>query len=81
MDLAITEIRQFVIPASTSAKQCGVCYVRHPIRLSRVCYTRYFGNYWDNQKESANSLKETGPSWLLQRRLGLSLGTEKKIGQ
>ena len=80
MDLAIIEIRQFVIPASTSAEPRGVYYARHPIRLSRVCYTRYFGNYWDNQKESANSLKETGPSWLLQRRLGLSLGTEKKIG-
>ena len=78
MDLAIIEIRQVVIPASTSAKPRGVCYARHPIRLSRVCYARYFGKYWDNQKESANSLKETGPGWLPQRRLGLSLGTEKK---
>ena len=48
MDLAIIEIRQLVNPASTSTKQRGVYYARHPIRLSRVCYARYFGNYRDN---------------------------------
>ena len=42
------EMRQVVIPESMSEKQRGVCYACHPMRLSRICHARYFGNYQDN---------------------------------